>query len=103
MRFLGDEIDTAMIVTIFPIFISAKRIFGIKELGSVLIGRKTIVGIKSGKTDFTNIKQGLISLADLSLVSPLPEKARTELNEYYLKNYTVSLDFEILIKYFLRK
>ncbi|MDT3739571.1 MAG: glycosyltransferase [Candidatus Kapabacteria bacterium] len=96
-------ISSIMIITIFPMFISAKRIFGIKELGNVLVGRKTIVGIKSGKTDFTNIKQGLISLADLSSVSPLPEKARTELNEYYLKNYSVSLDFEILIKYFLRK
>ena len=96
-------ISSVMIITIFPMFISAKRIFGIKELGNVMIGRKTIVGIKSGKIDFVNIKQGLISLADLSSVSPLPEKARTELNEYYLKNYSVSLDFEILIKYFLRK
>ena len=90
-------------ISIIPLMMLKKKNIKPKELLNVIIGRKTLIGIKSKLNNFDGLKHGLISLADMSSVQPLPDKARTELNEYYLKNYSVSLDMEILLKFIMRK
>jgi len=92
-----------MVILIFPIFLAKRKNISLKDFLSVFIGKKTLVGLKSGFNELSNIKPGLISLADMSSVNSLPQKAILELNEYYLKNYSFSLDLEIFFKYISRK
>lgn len=96
-------IPLLMIISVFPLILSIKKNIPFRELLNVIIGKKTFVGIKSDLENYTGLKRGLISLADMSSAHTLPDKARTELNEYYIKSYSVSLDIEILIKFFFRK
>lgn len=102
-RIFDFLIPFLILLTVIPFLIIKKKGIGFKDLLDVILGKKTLVGIKSGNNSFTTFKKGLISLADMSSVKPLPEMAQSELNEYYLKNYSLSLDFEILIKYLIRK
>ncbi|MBX3044080.1 MAG: glycosyltransferase [Candidatus Kapabacteria bacterium] len=98
-RIFDISIPILCLMTIFPLFILKSKGISLNEVLKVLFGRKTFIGIKSGSDYYSSLKVGLISLADMSSVGNLPEKAIRELNEYYLKNYSVTLDLEILIKY----
>ena len=44
-------------------------------------------------------KEGIYGLAHLSNPDKLSHKAIENLNEYYLKNYSISLDIDIFIKF----
>lgn len=102
-RVFDIVLPTLMIATVFPLIIAKKKNISVRDLLSVIFGKKTFVGIKSEPDTYSGLRQGLISLADMSSVQSLPNKAQTELNEYYIKNYSLSLDIEILIKFFIRK
>lgn len=70
-----------------------------KELLNVLLGKKSIVGYYNyGNLKYELGKEGLISLAEISLNNFEDKKSILKLNESYLKNYTPSLDFEIILK-----
>ncbi|MCX7929852.1 MAG: glycosyltransferase [Chlorobi bacterium] len=71
----------------------------LKRWWSVLVGRRTIVGLHpSGNSHYAGIREGLVSLPML-----VPEQLRTDalierLNEYYVTEYSPSLDLEILVR-----
>lgn len=91
-----------LIAGILPLIMLRKK-FSFRSLAKILSGKNTFVGVKQDKARYEGIKPGLLSLADLSSIKPLPDKSINEINEYYLKNYSVSLDFEIIIKYLSTK
>lgn len=69
-----------------------------KKIWSVLAGSKTFVGIYPTKqhNELSFAKEGLLSLAKLN--NTLNNTSVEKLNEYYLRNYEISLDIEIIIK-----
>jgi GT2 family glycosyltransferase len=101
-RIFDILISISSIIFIFPLIILSPKGITFKSLLNVLKGNFSLIGIKTTSLESSGIQPGLITLSDLSSVNPLPEKSITELNEYYLKNYSVSLDLEILIKFLLK-
>lgn len=73
------------------------------KIFNVFKGKYSFIGIFElpGKKNFA--KPGLTGLAHLSKSDNLSETAIQKLNEYYLKHYSVSLDFDILLKLLYRK
>jgi GT2 family glycosyltransferase len=72
----------------------------IKLMMKVLIGSISFVGLKSPKvTD--NFKAGFLNLSDLS--GGESDITINNLNQYYLRNYSVGLDLEIFFKSFYKK
>jgi hypothetical protein len=76
----------------------------LRKLWGSLTGKYSIVGLYPldeqrpvmGKIGFTG-------LAHISKPSRLSPQVIRELNEYYVQHYTLTLDFDILLKSFLRK
>ena len=95
----------ALTIGMLVIFLLARqRKEKIKKLFFVLTGKLSLVGYyeNSGeKPDFG--KPGLISLALISKPERLSAEAIRRLNNYYLQNYSLSLDVDIFLKYLLRK
>lgn len=102
----SDIAVSMLILTIFLPFlsISKNRSTNIKKWFNVLIGKKTIVGIYDTNNEniSNNYKTGLISLVHINQPNKLTTTAIDKLNDYYLKNYTISLDVDIIIKYLIR-
>ena len=105
----------------FEILIGKKTVIGIYE---VMVNDKCLVvndcqnqDVKDNKdvelnnyhlsnsgsdNSINHYKVGLIGLAHINQTGELSDISIAKLNEYYLKNYSIWLDIEILIKYFLR-
>lgn len=74
------------------------------KLWDVVRGNKSLVGIYSTKgNDPPFIKIGIAGLAHLSRPQLLSNHALENLNDYYIRNYSLSLDLEILLRYFFRR
>ena len=74
----------------------------IKNWANVFTGRKTIIGTFK-TTPNSHQKEGIISLASINNTQSLSEDAVNNLNYYYQKNYSLSLDFDILLRHIIRK
>ena len=101
-RFL-DVISSTVVLTVgFPFLLfCANRNTKIKKWFDVFIGNKTVIGIyELNDSNLDSAKIGLIGLVHINKSSELSAISISKLNEYYLKNYSISLDIEILIKYF---
>lgn len=102
-----DLFFSLMILCLFLPFVylfskNANKI--IKNLFLVIRGKKSIVGLLIIENEKCCCgKEGLLGLAHLSNNSNLTAEAIRKLNDYYLKNYTITLDLEIILKYILRK
>lgn len=92
-----------LLCTLSPIFLKKSKNFSFRDLLKVLIGEYSMVGLKPPAEEFVFLRKGIISLVDLSNISYLTNKSIAEINEYYLKNYSVSIDIEILVKYLFKK
>ncbi len=80
-----------------------KNIFGkLHYLGHVLLGSLSLVGAEmvSSKVDVQPIryKPGLTGLTQLNLWRNLTPEDKEHYDLYYLKNYTILLDFEIILR-----
>jgi GT2 family glycosyltransferase len=69
---------------------------------SVFSGKMSFVGIWKTSNQ-SKYKQGICGLAHLSNPEKLSQKAIENLNEYYLKNYSISLDIDIFLKFLSKK
>jgi GT2 family glycosyltransferase len=101
----SDIIFSFFSLTLFlPIILLNKnRKSLLKNWFKILIGKKTTIGIfpiSEYQTDKS--KAGLISLTHINQPEKLTSNSIINLNNYYLKNYTLSLDIDIIIKYFTR-
>lgn len=76
----------------------------LRKLWDVVRGRKSLVGIYSANGDDPQfIKTGIAGLAHLGRPQLLSKHALDNLNNYYVRNYSLSLDLEILLRYFFRR
>jgi len=75
-----------------------------KNLFNVLIGKYSFIGLYKTKGSKNSMgKPGLIGLAHISRPERLSEQSIENLNDYYLRNFNLSLDVDIFIKYLFRK
>jgi len=71
---------------------------------NLLLGKLTFIGLFPEINNLTEKgKLGIIGLAHVSEPQKLKEKMIVELNNHYLDNYSLSLDFDILFKYLFRR
>ena len=101
----SDIIFSSLALTLFlPIILFFKdRKALLSDWFSIFTGKKTTIGIYPDVEYETNsIKVGLISLAHINKPNELVASSISILNEYYLNNYSLSLDIDIAIKYFVR-
>lgn len=75
----------------------------LSKIYQVLKGRFSFVGIYPTTLDKPKWKPGLIGLAHIGNPDRLSAKAIDNLNEYYMRNYSFSLDIDIILKYITRK
>ena len=74
----------------------------IKNLWNIFKGKMTFIGLYG--TDKSRLcLPGALSLAKISNPDLLSEDTIRKLNNYYLKNYSLTLDIEIIFKYIIRK
>lgn len=104
---LSDIIGAILLMTVASPIIalwSRNSAEAFKNLTMVLKGKKSLIGlyVRANRKNHVG-KQGLISLAHISNPERLTEQAIENLNDYYLKNYTLGLDLDIVIKYLFRK
>jgi hypothetical protein len=76
----------------------------LKKLCGGLVGKYSIVGLYPSEDGAPVIgKIGLTGLAHISRPSRLSPQVIRELNEYYVQHYTLTLDWDILLKGLFRK
>lgn len=105
---LTDLLFAIIMLTAFlpiTLLIRFRRKNFIRSILNILSGRKTLVGLYPTDNTFyrTLCREGVISLARIGQPQLLTSPAIDKLNDYYIKNYSISLDLDILIKYLMRK
>lgn len=100
LSFLGLTLGLPITIALFVV--GKKDIF--KSIFSLIKGDKTLVGIYPTKNKYQNSVwgEGLIGLAHISSPKRLSDQAIEKLNDYYLKNCTLSMDIDIIIKSIIR-
>ncbi len=103
-RLFDILISTFLLTFGFP-FVYLKKnkgVFTLEALKEVLLGRKSIVG-SYGTTSIGITKLGLIGLAHRTNPEIVTKQIIENLNEFYAKHYSLSMDIEILLKYIVQK
>lgn len=80
--------------------INNSKISPINGMLNVLFGRWSLIGLKNKQPE-DSFKEGYLSLADIS--GGKSQKTVSNLNEYYLNNYSVGLDLDIFFRSFGKK
>ena len=118
-KFIKRTIDiilsTLLLTIAFPVLLFFKtRKNIIKNWFNVFIGTKTTIGLYTSEemlkhslndtTDDTTdkVKDGIISLVSITGNANISLDTINKLNDYYINNYSLSLDFDILLRYFTR-
>lgn len=102
---LFDIIISVFLLTFgFPVVYLKKKkgVFTTESLKEVFLGRKSIVGIY-GNSSVSIAKTGLIGLAHRTSQEIATKQIIDNLNEYYAKQYSLSMDIEIVLKYLVQK
>jgi lipopolysaccharide/colanic/teichoic acid biosynthesis glycosyltransferase len=81
---------------------SEKRSHLLKELGQVLRGSRSLVGLSSSTNEGTKLaKIGVVSLADITgyhAAGNLRAEDIDQMNIYYARHHTIGMDIEILLR-----
>ena len=105
-RLLKRLLDVSASLLLLTVLLPATAFFGrtlLRNLWKVLRGQYSLVGLYPVDNRPPEIgKIGLTGLAQIAGPARLPRQAIVELNEYYARNYSLSLDFDILIKRLFR-
>ncbi len=109
-RALKRTIDVALSFFLLSIGLPVLYLFGsdkvkrIRNVWKVFVGKYSFVGIYKIENDTSNAsKEGLISLAEVSRPERLSKEAIRNLNVFYKRRYSLSLDLDIILKYLFRK
>jgi lipopolysaccharide/colanic/teichoic acid biosynthesis glycosyltransferase len=62
-----------------------------------------LIGTSENQISYPHSRQGLISFVDISNPELITPEIVRKLDDYYVLNYTITLDLEIFFKYILRK
>ncbi len=100
-RLFDILVASLILVIFFPFKKAFKQKFYYYLLPKVIAGEFSLVGypINSVTNEFPSLKPGLTGLAQIEQKSFLSQQDLENYTIYYLKNYSVILDIEILIKW----
>ena len=100
-----DIIFSALMLLIFAIFsiFSAKIGKFMQSLWNVFTGKWTLIGIYCNDIKCKDFKHGLLNFVNVRNNDSISMETINKLNEYYLKNYSLSLDFDILLRKIIGK
>ncbi len=97
-------ISTIILLYIYPLAIFTKNGKNrINNLIDIIKGSKTLIGIIPGSSFDDTFKPGLINFMNINKNKTYDNQTIYKLNEFYLKNYSLSLDFDILLRKILGK
>ncbi len=102
---LIDIIGSTFMLTIGLIFILLQhnKKNKLKNWWQVFIGKKSIIGIEINPSQHDEFgKPGIITLANINVSENISQSSIEKLNYFYLTNYSISLDIDILVKYIIR-
>lgn len=107
-RFLKRFIDLSLSLILYILLLPLRGIKNIKEiqkkLVSVLKSEYSIIGIfPVDNIRNYNSKPGILNLVMFADPNILNEHTIKQLNDYYENNYSLSLDFDILIKFVFKR
>jgi GT2 family glycosyltransferase len=106
-RFIDIMFSLILLTIGLPLLYLFSDVFAksIKNVLGVLKGNKSIVGISktNDKDNYGFGKEGLIGLSTVTFSKNLNENSKRKLNDYYLMNYSLALDFDIMFKFLIRK
>jgi hypothetical protein len=86
------------------VFLNSRRWLRIRRWWDVLRGHWSVVGLFPQEGELPDgAKPGLVSLAELAGGEQLPASLVRQLNQYYLRHYSVALDMEIVLKHCVRR
>jgi len=105
-RFFDIFISTILLTLGLPflLILLKNRAIIFKQLVHVLIGDLSLVGyLNINDKKYILGKEGMTGLPHINQPQKLSEQIIDDLNEYYLRNYSLLLDVEILSKALLRK
>ena len=105
-RFVKRLIDAGAAVLLLTILLPVTVFFGrtlLRNLWKVVVGKYSLIGLYPVDGLPPEIgKIGLTGLAHIARPDRLPREAIVELNEYYARNYSLVLDFDIIVKRLFR-
>ena len=105
-RFIKRLVDVMASVLLLTILLPVSAFFGRALLSKVLKvfrGDYSLVGVYPVGSRPPEIgKTGLTGLAEIANPERLPKEAIIELNDYYIRNYSFMLDFDIIVKRLFR-
>lgn len=105
-RFADMFMSLILLTAFLPLTAAVGKKPAIQKLFEVFLGKKSIFGlyVRPGLPYSYPIgKEGITGLAHIANPERLSDEAINKLNEYYLSNYSVSLDMDILVKKLFRK
>jgi len=103
-RFIDLFVSIFALTLCLPITLWFGKKILTKKFWSVLIGNMSIVGLYAVENNAVIIgKKGITGLAHISSQKSLPLETIESLNDYYLRNYSIALDLEIIVKSLLRR
>jgi GT2 family glycosyltransferase len=82
--------------------INSKK-FNFSTMFKILMGKIGLIGTSENQISYPHSRQGLISFVDISNPELITPEIVRKLDDYYVLNYTITLDLEIFFKYILRK
>lgn len=104
-RLMKRVFDFILSFFLLTVFLPFSLLFSLKEKGflkkifKIFISKSTFVGLYNNN----EYKNSLTSLVELVNSESLKSDVIEKINEHYLENYNLSLDFEVMFKYFIRK
>lgn len=102
MDFCVSAIVLLILVPVVPLWWTARQRH-VRRWFDILLGNISIVGLVPDGVVRAAGKPGLTGLARVGRPQPLSASAVTALNDFYVDNYSVSLDIEIILKHFLQR
>lgn len=105
-RFVDILVSVAILLLSWPmVILNRKHVYRWwKQWWDIICGKRSIVGLyPTAASHYAGIREGLLSLP-LLVPTPLRTEALiARLNEYYVTEYTPTLDLEIVIRYFQQR
>ena len=102
LKRISDITISILMLTIGLPFLIVKG--NTKLFVNLLFGKLTFIGLFPETNNLSEKgKLGIIGLVHISEPKKLKEKMIVELNNHYIDNYSLSLDFDILFKYLFRR
>jgi GT2 family glycosyltransferase len=101
---LVDVVVSILVLTLgMPVLILHRKSRIHARWWKVLVGTASVVGLFPDGVERTSGKPGITGLVQVSKNSSLSAPAIEQLNDYYVRDYSLALDVEIILKQLIRR